>query len=411
MPRWALIAVAIALLAGCCKERDETVDDLHRFGRKGNEEVAQLRIDINRFVISNALNAQNLPFDADRFIEWRKREWWYLRDELAWTMVYEWQNVERLTTEVARYYGYNVQNFPRAWQDVLNFFAKADAEWRNLVMDVCVWVEYQNRELTPLREDLHRFYDHTGWEVANLDIDVRQFIEWRDREYRKLVRDGRDWFAANLEDWDKLQYDVERFRAHAAVEQERMTVDLACFWAYEHGTAPRLVDDVYRYTQWREREWRKFCIDVDNFAVQHTRWESERLEADLWRYKQSQLELIPKLMLDVDRFFQCYEREVRPLTEEVKRWWRYNIAIGRLAIEDLKHFYQNSDEEVAELEADMKRFVGYGGKEWLDLVAHVKRFATCAYDPAFGDSAVPAEGSYPPAVMDDYAPLREDINR
>src|SRR4051812_11926617 len=105
MPRWALLAAAmLALLAGCCRERDETIDDVHRFGRKGNEELQQLRVDINRYVISNKLNGQNLPLDATRFIEWRKREWWDLRDELAWTMMYEWQNVERMSTEVARYY-------------------------------------------------------------------------------------------------------------------------------------------------------------------------------------------------------------------------------------------------------------------------------------------------------------------
>ncbi|MBA2482041.1 MAG: hypothetical protein H0V44_15355, partial [Planctomycetes bacterium] len=78
-----LVACALALTMGCCKERDETVDDLKRFGKKSERELAQLKIDIERFVISNALEARNLPFEAGRFIDWRKREWWYLRDELA----------------------------------------------------------------------------------------------------------------------------------------------------------------------------------------------------------------------------------------------------------------------------------------------------------------------------------------
>jgi hypothetical protein len=411
MPRRALIAVALVLLAGCCRERDATIDDTNRFAAKGNEELAQLRIDIDRFAISNGLNGENLPLDAQRFIEWRKREWWYLHDEFAWLIHDEWHAVEKLSLELGRYYGYNIQNFPRAKDDIFNFFAKADVEWRNLVMDVAIWVEYQNRELAPLRGDLHRFYEHAKWEAANLDIDVRGFLEWRDREYRKLVRDGRDWFAANLEEWDKLLEGLERFRLLAAIEGERLTADFKYFWSYEHGTVPRLIDDVYRYTQWREREWKQLREEALAFGSSYTQWEADSLMADLRRYKESQLEVIPQLMRDVDRFFDVYEREVRPLTEEVKRWWRSNIAVGRLAIEDMKHFYQNYEEEAAQLEQDMNRFVAYGGKEWKDLVAHVKRFATCAYDPAFGDSTVPSQGSYPPAVMDDYSPLREDINR
>ncbi len=69
------LACGLVLSAGCCRERDATVDDVNRFIVHAKYEQEALIIDINRFVISNALVAENLPLDVGRFIEWRKREW------------------------------------------------------------------------------------------------------------------------------------------------------------------------------------------------------------------------------------------------------------------------------------------------------------------------------------------------
>jgi len=156
MQRLLMSVVLGALVLGGCAQREaaETGDDLQRFVHHGSREYEQARHDVQRFVISNSLTAANLPLDAARFVEWRKREWWALQDELAWNMSYEWVQVEKLSQDVARYYGYNIANFPKARADILRFFERADPEWRSLVQDVTIFVEYQNRELMPLRRIL-----------------------------------------------------------------------------------------------------------------------------------------------------------------------------------------------------------------------------------------------------------------
>src|SRR4051812_33363272 len=138
-------AALVVLIAGCCRERDAAVDDVHRFVKQSEREAQLLAIDVERYAVSNALVAKELPLDVANFIEWRKREWWNLKDELAWHYNQEWLAIEKLTKDVSRYYGYNVQNFPHAKDDVLRFFAHADAEWRNLVQDIIIWREYQLR--------------------------------------------------------------------------------------------------------------------------------------------------------------------------------------------------------------------------------------------------------------------------
>jgi hypothetical protein len=120
------------------------------------------------------------------------------------------------------------------------------------------------------------------------------------------------------------------------------------------------------------------------------------------------MELVPRLMADIDRFFSAYEREVRPLGEDVKRFWRSNIATGQLLIGDLERFYQHSEEEYYELHADIRRFVAYGSIEWSRLKDRVKRFATCAHDPVFGDNIIPSEGDHNPGVLNDYSPPRSE---
>ena len=220
-----ITAVLVLLASGCCRERDAAVDDVKRFAGKSSHEFNQLVVDIERYAVSHAIAAENIPLDAQRFLEWRRRELWTLRSELAYAMSYEWQTIERMTKDVARYYGYNVQNFPRLKEEIFEFLDKAPIEWRNLVADIIIFQEYRLRELAPLSADLKRFYDHAGWELANFEADTKLFLEWREREYRKLVKDGRDWFASNMEDWDKLLWDVERFRIRALVEGELLLVD------------------------------------------------------------------------------------------------------------------------------------------------------------------------------------------
>jgi hypothetical protein len=200
-----------------------------------------------------------------------------------------------------------------------------------------------------------------------------------------------------------LQDSVVRWRVQAVVSGQYLVADFRNFYSYETAAVPRLIDDVWRFTQWREREYIKLQADLNRFAA-HADWEREHLWLDLARYKQEQLDQIPKLMLEVNDFFATYEREVRPLSEDVKRWWRYQIACRRLLMKDLRNFYTHSKEETAELEEDMTRFVAYGSVEWAELKIRIKRFATCDYDPAFGDGALPNPVERPTPPFDDYMP-------
>lgn len=402
-------AVLVLLASGCCRERDAALDDAGRFVAKSGHEFDQLVVDIERYAISHGLVALNLPLDADRFLEWRRREWWALRNELAFAMSHEWRVIERMTKDVARYYGYNVQNFPRLKEDILEFFAKAPIEWRNLVEDIVIFQEYRLREMAPLRADLMAFYNNAKWEFANLEADTKLFLEWREREYRKLIRNGRDWFAANMEDWDKLLWDVERFHIRALVEGELLLVDFRNAWSYEVATVPRLIDGVWRFTLWRERELAKLSAEVKEFTA-HARWELDRLTADIVRFKDYEANQLPKLMLEVERFFQIYEREVKPLNEDVKRFWRTAVASRKLMVEDLKNFFRRADEERYELQADLYRFVAYGSKEWDRLKDRVKRFATCAHDPVFGDGVMPSPGFGSPTVFNDHIPVKDEYS-
>ena len=161
-------------------------------------------------------------------------------------------------------------------------------------------------------------------------------------------------------------------------------------------------------TQWREREFDKLRADIIR-CKEHAQWELIGLNDDIKRYKLEQLEVIPKLLLDVDRFFIVYEREVRPLNEDVKRFWRRNVALKRLLMSDLRGFYHHSEEEAAELEADFRRFIDYSSVEWARLKIAVRRFATCDHDPAFGDAGTPGGFDQRPGVYNDHLQLDEDF--
>src|SRR3954469_5230270 len=245
MRRTAWIALVLFAVTSCDvgspREKQAVLDEVEPPKHDEQRAFDALVVDIERFAMSNALIAPNLPLDVGRFVEWRKRELWHFSHALAWNMLHEWENVERLTKDVARYYGYNVINFPRANEDILRFFQRADLEWRNLVLDVMITIEYKDCELYKMEDDLRRFYQHVDWEIGNLDVDVAQFIEWRGREYRKLVRDGREWFALEEDNAQKLQDDVRRFRLHAAIEGQQLAVDFRNWNEYEHWVAPRLI--------------------------------------------------------------------------------------------------------------------------------------------------------------------------
>ncbi len=411
MVRWLLVLACLMPLGGCCREVAATKQDAERFNMYTQAEINGVRQDIDRFIRAQVIAAEYLPFDAQRFLDWRKREWWMLRDELAVAILYEWSDVEKLTMDVARYYGYNIRNFPHLQRDALRFFLHADEEWRNLVMDVCIYVEFQKRELYPLREDLHRFYAEAQWEWANMRLDLKGFLEWRDREYEPLKLSVKAWFGNNIEEWDKLQLDMYRFRLYTAVEGRQILVDFRDFIDYEHASVPRLEDDVTFFLQFKRREWDGLRDGAARFALFHTDWEAERFAGDTLRYWNYQVDAVGKLMIDVDHFFSFYEREVRPLDAEVKRWWRFNISRGSLALVDLKNFYVWKEEEASALEADMHRFFSYGGKEWIDLVAHVKRFSTCGRDPTYGSETTPEFIDISPPVMDDPVVRDWDINK
>ena len=95
---------------------------------------------------------------------------------------------------------------------------------------------------------------------------------------------------------------------------------------------------------------------------------------------------------------------MRPLDEDVKRFWRRNIALKRLLMRDLRGFYMHSEQEAAELEADFRRFIDYSSVEWARLKIAVRRFATCDHDPVFGDGTMPSTFDQRPGVFDDQAP-------
>ena len=68
-------------------------------------------------------------------------------------MLYEWETVEKLSSDVARHYGYEIENFPKAPEDIMRFMQLAQSEWRNLVQDVVIFLEWRDRERIPLQKD------------------------------------------------------------------------------------------------------------------------------------------------------------------------------------------------------------------------------------------------------------------
>lgn len=403
IPVVAAVLVGLPGLTGCCKEHRELADDFRREGDHAEFSYRQLKVELERYAISNKLWGTRVPFDVNRFLEWRKREWWHLTDRFAWLIAYEWGTVERLSIDAGRLYGYEITNFPRNRQDILTFLVRADPEWRNLVMDMCIFVEWKKRESYKIVDEFAEFLATASWEAASFELEVKDALAFRRREYLKFARDGRDWWASSQVEWDRLRLGWIRFQAHSAIEGKRLRADFRFFYSAELAQVPRLFDEWVMWAQFRERELWRLQDELRQVALSaHFEWLA--LGDDLRRWKEVQLAEIPKLMLDVEHFFVVYEREIRPLSDEVKRFWRVEIAARHLAIADLRRYLTLSAEETAELEFDVKRFVVYGSVEWRHLVATFRRFATCAYDPAFGDPAMPMAGRGGPTVFNDHTP-------
>ena len=403
MQRLATFALALALVAlgSCCREKQELKDDATRFIEKFDPEYQALLARIQDWTTEQKLHGQRLALEKHRFIEWRKREWWNLDRELSNFIYYNWREIEQLTKAVARHYGYSIENFPVLTDDILLFFHQADVEWRYLVQDVCIFYEYRQREVYPLQDELRRFYQAADWEVANLEVDVRQFLEWRDREYDRMVQNGLDWWSLQGENVEKLKQEVLRFQSNHLISGRLLVADFKNFLRRANWEVPRLIDGVWQFVQWREREYDRYIKDL-------LRWRDAR-EADLRyldlavkRWHLNSLRDTPLLIAEINRYFDWLDREGRPLTEDVKRFWRENIALGELAVADLRRYCEMIDEDAAELDVSMQRFVAYGAEEFDGLKKAVRRFATCAHDPAFGDPVIPFQGDLPVKVFQDH---------
>ena len=97
--------LSLALLGGCGRESAEMAevhDDIERFAQQPGIEYDRLVAQIERFKAHEHIMAERIPLDVERFLEWRKRSWWHLREELAYHMLYEWETVEKLADDVAR---------------------------------------------------------------------------------------------------------------------------------------------------------------------------------------------------------------------------------------------------------------------------------------------------------------------
>jgi hypothetical protein len=408
-----LAVAALAALAGGCvarAERHATADDLSRFTARSVEEWQKTKAGVERYVVTQRLGGKAATLDASRFLEWRRREWWNLTGELAWHAAYDRERIFQLLDDSARFYGYEIRNAPKSVDDFLEFFRRADPEWQALAMDITIFLEWRGRELMPLRTDLREFYDGTRGDLAQMGGDLAAFLHWREREYLKLIRDGKEWFAASLDEWDRMVDGIERMQAEAIASGRRIPVDLALFWSEQTGKAPRLIDDVWRFARWRQREWEGLRRDMADVAFT-TKTDSQALVDDIRRHLAENRADTAQALLDLERFFQTYEREVGPLSDGIRAFWRSNIAAGHLAIQDAKRFFQAAGPEAAELGAGMSRFIAYGGVEWDRLRKRVKNFLDP--DLVIGDPNLPRHaGPTPtPGQGNDPVPVQPGFPR
>lgn len=400
MSRWiaGLVACLALLAAGCGSivERNGVRDDLRRFRDQRSLEFVQIKRDLERYVADNKLRAQELPIDLDHFLRWQRREWWNLTEEVAAVLAYEREAVFKLVDGAARCYGYEVRNFPVVTEDIARFFRNAEPEYLNLVKDVVMFLAVQERELLPLRREIRDCFTRVAWESASLAIDLRTFMQWREREWNKLGDEARAVVVVDSQLGLRLREDLRRFRAARALEGRLLVADLKAYWHHEAvAMPPRMIDDLYRWSTLPPQEYIRLRAEVAQFG-EGIGEDAMKLVDDVGRYAKGQLDQVPLLVLDVEDFFAYSRIELTRLDAGVRRFWRSNVALGILSIEDMRLFFiEHTREEAAELQASLRRFVSYAGKEWKDFRGAIARFCWDDSARAFGDRNLPLGGSPP----------------
>jgi hypothetical protein len=399
-----LAGLAVLSLGGCGSqaERNETRDDLKRFRQSRVVEVQQLKRELDRALRTQGELALELPHDAAAFFAWRHREWRRLNDDLAIMLAYEWEAVESLYVEVSRCYGYEVRNFPRLPADVARFIEAGDQEMVALIIDVMSFLEWRDREMLPLRSELQDAYLRAGWEVVNLKADATEFLQWRNREWSRFVDSKNAFMLIESQQGKRMREDLRRFRAARALEAQYLVADLAAVWRYDGEAMPnRMVADLCRWGQLPAQEAQRLHEDIQRFGEGISE-DALTLIRELGRLNDRQIDLIPLLVADVDRFLASYDREFAPLQAGVRRWWRTNVGLGIVLREDFRiALMESQNEEYVELQASMRRFISYAGKEWKDFKGALGRFLHDDSGRAFGDRSMPMAGDAGRAVFED----------
>ena len=395
-----LLLPALALLPlGCSREVQATKDDIQASIGQAADERERLTYEIRRYAIDNGRDTYRLKADAEDLLAERRRAWWALEREAAWQITDEWQQIERLSTDAARFYGYEVHNFPRAGRQALDFMRDADESWRRLVQDCGTYLEWRNREAAPLSRQLKDFYRQAGWEAANGIADVRDFLAWRQREYRRLAAQIRRTAEYAFDEWERLSRDIDNFRSRASTEGHLLISDFSRFGHEEVAMVPRFLDDVDAMLAANNGQ---SLGQYMRASAESALIEAHRLLRDLEQFQRQESLRVALLRAQVDDFFRVYEREVRPLDDEIKRFWRDEIGKGHLVINDLKRFLAHTADECWGLERDIRTFIVDGKGEWQNLRARIREFIH--FDKAaFGDGTRRISNVSSRPVFGDYA--------
>lgn len=387
--------LAVLILSACIREPDvvETRSDVQRYIETADRDFKELVREIDFFIDKEIDRGRSLPPDIERFLDWRKREWWRLKEEFAYHIHYDWEIISKLVEDAARYHGYQIENFPKHTEDILNFFAyHTRTEWHNLVMDAVIWVEFNTAEHRKMFKWLKYQYELVDWEVTNLVTDWRMFLQWRKEAYA-LQASFKDFFDQEIDLVDDFRRDIERFHMLAVVDAGNVVMDFKHFLidGPKHDI-PRLYDEVQRYIRRQPREARLAVASLKRYGQENIR-DFPKLFARIRAYKSGQLEHMKSGLAQLNRFFDFYEREYEPLTEDMKRFWRYNILEGRVLIEEIITFYEHEKENAYELKLGAKRFVGYSKVEWKRLKEGWKRFIS-GEGVAYGSYDLPRNGDF-----------------
>lgn len=396
MPKYVLLMILLLLGTACVREPDvvETRSDLERYVKTAPKDFKLLLERIKYLAAEEVNRVGSIPPDFERFLDWRKREWWNLQEEFAYHIKYDWDIVAKLVEDVARFHGYEVQNFPKAEEDILRFFVHhTKTEWHNLVMDAVIFVEYNSAEGKKMLKWLKYQYEMVDWEVTNLVTDWRMFLQWRKEAYA-LQANFKDFFDHEINLVDDFKRDLDRFRIINIVNAGNVVVDFRNFFIGHtlNFEVPRLYDDVQRYFRRQPGEYRLAADSLKRYAKTNMK-DFGKLYDRVKAYKAGQLDHLKSALAQADAFFKFYEREFEPLNEDVKRWWRYNILKGRVLIDELKDFYEQEKIAAYELKIGAKRFVSYGGVEWERLKEGWQRFVS-GKGVAYGTYDIPSDGDY-----------------